>query len=265
MNNVAGTVVCDLDGVVYVGSEPVPGAGEALKRIQRAGLALLFATNNASRTPADGARKISDLTGLHVTPDQLITSAMAAASLLDRPALPCFVVGGAGLIEAVEDAGGRIVDDWEQAQVVLTGYTRDLTYSMLRDANLAIRNGARFIASNDDATFPAPNGLWPGAGATVAYLQRASDTSPVIAGKPYQPMRRLIGERVGSGPVWMVGDRPETDLAMAKAEGWTAVLTLTGVVSDPTAVPEELTPDLVIPSIADLPDALGISKEPLLG
>ncbi len=259
MSRRPGTVVCDLDGVVYVGDRSVPGAGEALDRIARAGLGLLFATNNASRPPAEGARKISDLTGHPVQPSQVVTSAMAAASLLGHPGPACLVVGGAGLIEAVEGSSGSVVESWEKAEVVVTGYTRDLTYEMLRDAALAIRNGARFIASNDDATFPAPNGLWPGAGATVAYLERATDVSPVIAGKPHEPMRRLIGDRVGPGPVWMVGDRPETDLAMAKAEGWTAVLALTGVVRDPADVPEALKPDVVVSSIADLPDVIGIA------
>ncbi len=253
-----GNVIFDLDGVVYVADRPVPGAGDTLRTLEREGFRLLFATNNASRTRAAGAEKITRLTGHRVTEDQVITSAMAAASLLVDSRLRCFVVGGAGLRDAIVAQGSSIVERWERADVVLTGFYRDLTYEVLRDATLAIRAGARFIATNDDATFPAGNGLWPGAGATVAYLRTATDVQPEIAGKPNPPMRRLISSQLGPGPVWMIGDRVETDLAMAKAEGWSAVLALTGVTGRPEDVPEQIRPDATIASIADLPAVVGL-------
>ena len=251
-----GTVVVDLDGVVYVGGEPVPGAGEALQRMEDDGYAVLFATNNASRTTQAAAAKIAAVSGYPARPDQLVTAALAAGALLSGGER-CFIVGGAGLHEAVTRAGGTVTDVWRDADVVLTGFSHDITYPALRDATLAIRNGSRFIASNDDATFPAPDGQWPGAGATVAFLVTATSVRPEIAGKPHHAIRRIISSRLAAGPVWMVGDRPETDLAMAKAEGWISVLALSGVTSAVDDLPADQHPDLAIRSIADLPEVLG--------
>ena len=248
----AGTVIFDLDGVVYVGDTAVPGAGDALRTLEDMGCRLLFATNNASRTPDAGADKIANLTGYPAVAGQVVTSALAAATALPPGAPKCLVVGGEGLRVAVTARGGVLVDDWSEAEIVLTGYNRDLTYELLRDAALAIRNGAAFIASNDDPTFPAPDGLWPGSGATVAFLERATDVAPVIAGKPHAPMRLLLTEMIGPGPVWMVGDRPDTDLAMARAEGWTGVLVLTGVTPDGAQIADEHRPDVTVDSIGEV-------------
>ncbi|MDH3500739.1 MAG: HAD-IIA family hydrolase [Acidimicrobiia bacterium] len=253
-----GNLVIDLDGVVYVGDQEVPGAGQVLTALDGAGYQMVFATNNASRTPQASAEKITAVTGYAAHPDQVVSSALAAASLL-HGGERCLVIGGVGLEDAVVRTGGVIVNDWRAAEVVFTGYNRALTYDMLRDGTLAVRAGARFIASNDDATFPAPDGLWPGAGATVSFLRTATEVVPELAGKPHEPMRRLIRTRMRPGPVWMVGDRPETDLAMAKAEGWTSVLALTGVVAVPETVEPSYAPDFTIASIVDLPAVLEVS------
>ena len=116
--------------------------------------------------------------------------------------------------------------------------------------------GARFVATNDDATYPTPEGLHPGGGSIVAALERASGRRAEVAGKPHTPMRDLVRELVGEGPVWMVGDKPETDLALGKGEGWTTVLVLSGVTGNDADVPDDLRPDAVLDSIADLPDLL---------
>ena len=139
------------------------------------------------------------------------------------------------------------------------GFDEAMSYHRLRDGALALRAGARFIAANTDRTFPAPDGLWPGAGATLAFLEAATGRVPDhVAGKPHPPIRAMLARRLLPGPCMMVGDRPETDLAMGKAEGWTTALVLTGVVGDPTEVEEELAPDLTLRSIAELPAALGL-------
>lgn len=252
------SVVLDLDGAVYLGDQPIPGAGPAIGRMAAAGLGVYFATNNSSRTRAAGAAKVARVTGFPAEPDQFFNSAMAAGQLLGDARHQVFVVGGPGIHEAVELQGSAVVGDWRDADTVIAGLDVDVTYARLRDATLAIRAGARFIATNDDATFPVPDGFWPGAGATVAFLRTSTDIAPDVAGKPHTAMRDLISSHLPDGEIWMVGDRPETDLALARNAGWTSVLVLTGVTTDPATVDPVHRPDVVLASIAELPGALGI-------
>jgi 4-nitrophenyl phosphatase len=251
-----GNVVCDLDGVIYVMSEPVPGADRALSELAAMGHSLLFVTNNSTRPPGAVAAKIRELTGYPARPEQVIGSAAAAASLLGTEAGPVLVVGGDGIHRALHDIGISWTDDPRKAEAVIVGLDLRVSYERLRDALVAIERGARFIATNTDPTFPAPDGLWPGAGAIVAAVQTATGVQPEIAGKPHEAIRGLITDRLVAGPTWVVGDRPETDLAMARAEGWGAVLVLSGVTADGDTVPAQYRPDFVLESIADLPEAL---------
>lgn len=223
----AGTVVCDLDGVVFLGDTPVAGAGEALARIVGAGYRLLFCTNNSSRRRGDTAARIERLSGFPADPRDVLSSAEAAVSLLD-PA-PAFVLGGEGIREALAGAGIPVASAWEEAGNVVVGLDPEATYTRIADAASAVRAGARFVATNDDPTYPTRDRLLPGAGALLAAVEAAAGSTAVVAGKPHPPMRALIRARAGGGPVWVVGDRVATDVAMARAEGWTPVLVLTGV------------------------------------
>jgi len=251
-----GNVVCDLDGVVYLLGKPVPGAGGALTELDEAGYAVTFVTNNSTRSPVESAVRIAELTGYPAQEHQVVGSAEAAVTLLGGDTGPVFVMGGAGIRQAMAVAGVAETEDPGAAVAVIVGLDTALSYDRLRDAVLAIRGGARFIATNTDATYPTPDGLWPGAGAMVAAIQVASGIEPEVAGKPHQAIRSLIREHLRPGPVWVVGDRPETDLAMAKIEGWTSVLVLTGVVGHADEVADEHRPDLILRSLADLPEAL---------
>lgn len=249
-------MVCDLDGVVYLLGRPVPGAGEALTKLEKSGYSLLFATNNSTRSPEVTAAKILELSGYPARAEQIIGSAEAAVTMLGTNPGPALVVGGHGIRQAMAVADVPETGDPGAAQAVIVGLDTKISYERLRDAVVAVRSGARFIATNADATYPTPEGPWPGAGSMVAAIQVAAGVEPEIAGKPHPAIRRLICDRLAPGPVWVVGDRPETDLAMAQAEGWTSVLVLTGVVGDADQVPEEYRPDLVLASLADLPEAL---------
>lgn len=252
-------LVFDLDGVVWVGNHELGGAGEVLNAAARTGINVLFVTNNASRTRAELVDKIDRITGYRATPAQVVNSAMAGASLLPDGEAAVLVVAGAGVVEAVTDRGGRVTDDWQAADAVIAGFSRTVDYPLLRDATLAIRAGALFIATNTDATFPAPNGQWPGAGATIAFLREATGVEPLVGGKPHPPMRALVEARLTGDRVVMVGDRPETDLALARAAGWTAVMTLSGVTDDADVVPPVWRPDHVIADVSGLPGLLGFS------
>ena len=245
----SGNVICDLDGVVYRGNTAIAGAAEALLELQEAGFNLLFCTNNSSRTPSEVATVIESLTGLRASPRQILGSAAAAATLLAAEKPLTYVMGGNGILEALAAVGVETTEVGVQARAVVVGIDLALSYERLRQASQAAANGARFIATNDDPTYPAEDGFWPGAGSILAAVEAASGRKAEVAGKPHLPMRDLIRSCLVPGPVWVVGDRPDTDLAMAEAEqGWRSILVLTGVVADPEGVTPA--PDLVCENLA---------------
>ncbi|HEX2420182.1 MAG TPA: HAD hydrolase-like protein, partial [Acidimicrobiia bacterium] len=145
--------------------------------------------------------------------------------------------------------GIAITDSGAEAEAVVVGIDLALSYERLRQASQAAAGGARLIATNDDPTYPAEDGFWPGAGSILAAVETASGKRAEVAGKPNRPMRDLIRSNLISGPVWVVGDRPDTDLALADAEpGWQSILVLTGVVTTPDGV--EPPPDAVADDLA---------------
>jgi HAD superfamily hydrolase (TIGR01450 family) len=247
-----GNVVFDLDGVVFLGANTIAGSGEALQTIAARGIRVVFATNNATRTTDYIAARIETGTGYAPDAGSIATSATAALAALGSDDDPILVVGEAGLVETLTAAGRGITNDAAEASTVIVGLDREVTYEKLERASTAIREGARFVATNTDVTFPTPGGPVPGAGTIVAAVAAASGKEPEVMGKPHPAMVRHVSALLADGDTWMVGDRPETDMALAKAAGWSAVLTLTGITTDGAAVPPEYSPDLVIDSIADL-------------
>jgi 4-nitrophenyl phosphatase len=242
--------VIDLDGVVWLADEPIPGAAEAVSRLRAAGHRIAFVTNNSSVTVADQEAKLAahgiDGAGLVVTSAQVVAGLVA-------PGEQVLCCGGPGLAEALAARGAVVVaGDGRAAEVhaVVVGLHRDFDYERLRVAASAVRRGARLLASNDDATFPTPAGLVPGAGAILAAVEAAGGKRAVVAGKPHPPMAEHLRERLG--PVGtVVGDRVDTDGALARALGWRFALVLSGV----TAAIEdgaEPVPDLVAPTLAAL-------------
>jgi len=225
-----GNVICDLDGVVYKGKEAVPGSATALSALEAAGWKIIFSTNNSARTPENVAERIRSITGYPAHAGQVLTSAAAAADLLSDSKPRTFVLGGTGLVAALEREGVPVAERGAEADAVVVGLATDLTYSWLREASSAVMRGARLVATNHDPTFPTEDGLWPGAGSIVAAIETATGVKAELAGKPFPPMRNLIRRNLGPGPIWVVGDRADTDLALAWAEpGWHAALVLTGV------------------------------------
>lgn len=253
----SGTIIFDLDGVVYLGSERIDGAGEALADLQHVGWTLLFATNNASATQTSVCAKISDLTGFVPDPQSVVTCSMAAARYLQDRASSCFVVGEPGLRATLTEAGFDVVGARTRADAVVVGIDFGFTYATLAAASGAIRDGALFVATNTDATYPTPSGLAPGGGSIVASVATAAGVDPIVVGKPEQPMIALLAEQITSSDVWVIGDRPETDIAMAHAGKWRSILPLTGVVSDERQLQGRAQPDHVVDSIADVPLIVG--------
>lgn len=240
--------VLDLDGVIWLAEQPIPGAAEAVAMLRARGERIAFVTNNSSMSVGQYEEKLSriGIDGVDAR-GELFTSAMAAATLVE-PGEHVIVLGGAGVIEALEARGALLVEGTE-ADVVMVGLYRDFDYERLTAAATAARRGARLIGTNDDATYPTPSGPVPGAGSLLAAVEKASGVTAVVAGKPYEPMAALLRARLGpSGTV--VGDRPDTDGRMARVLGYRFALVLTGVSARGEHFDPE--PDLVADDLASL-------------
>jgi HAD superfamily hydrolase (TIGR01450 family) len=249
------TVVCDLDGVLFRGPQPVPGAGVALQRLSAMGCQLLYATNNSTRTAAEVAATITERTGHRVSPGDVVTSGMATAHHLRGSVTTAFVIGGAGLPPTLQHAGIEVVEgDAVSVDAVVVGLDRDLSYGKLATACLAVRAGARLVATNADPTFPSPRGLVPGAGSLVAAVERATGREAEVCGKPHEPMAHLVTELAEHDQIVMIGDRIETDIRFGIANGWRTVLVLTGVATAAEGAASGA--DDVLVSIAELPGLL---------
>lgn len=229
-------VVCDLDGVVYRGPTAVPHAVEALRSC---GLPVLYATNNASRTPETVAEHLQEL-GLDAGPEDVVTSAQAGAHHLAGQVAEgsaVLAVGGEGVVLALAEQGLRPVpvrdarDPEASYAAVLQGYGPDLSASDLAEAAYAVQGGALWVATNTDRTLPTDRGTAPGNGTLVAAVEAAVGRPPVVVGKPYAPLYLLCAERVHHAPAELlaVGDRLDTDIAGAVETGMDSVLVLTGV------------------------------------
>ncbi|MGH8895558.1 MAG: HAD-IIA family hydrolase [Egibacteraceae bacterium] len=219
-------ILFDVDGVLLYIDEPIPGAPETLAALRERGLGIGFATNNASRT-AEAVAAALRAAGVAASSSEVITSSVAAAELLE-PGTRCLVIGMEGLVEPLRARGCVLVRAPADAQAVVVGWDRTLVWDDLRRATLALARGARFLGTNSDVTYPAREGPWPGNGAVLAALTAATGRHPEIAGKPEPALYRTAAARLPSGPLLMVGDRPETDLAGAAALGWDTALVLTG-------------------------------------
>jgi 4-nitrophenyl phosphatase len=242
--------VLDLDGVVWLAETPIPGAADAVRRLQAAGNSVVFVTNNSNPTEAEYVAKLER----HAIDGRgaVISSATAAASLI-APGEHVLVLGGRGVVEALQKRGATIVEEG-QPEAVLVGFHREFDYERMRIAATAVRAGARLIATNDDATYPTPDGLIPGAGAILAGIERASGVHAVVAGKPYAPMADAVRARLGSGEGIVVGDRPDTDGRFARTLGYRFALVLTGVITAGEVASVDPPPDEVAPDIASLVD-----------
>jgi 4-nitrophenyl phosphatase len=240
--------VLDLDGVVWLAGTPIPGAPEAVQRLHDAGETVAFVTNNSGPTLSQYAAMLGRA-GIAVDEGELVTSAQAAASLLEGGARAA-VIGGPGLLEAVTAQGVAVVPADDHPAAVVVGRSLQLDFGVLAAAATAIREGARFLATNTDATFPTGHGLEPGAGALVAFLEVSSGRKAEVAGKPHQPAADLLRARFGPAGL-VVGDRPDTDGSFAQLIGAPFALVLSGV-TRPEDLPVSPAPATIEPDLASV-------------
>lgn len=250
------SVLFDLDGVVYLGKQPVPHAVEAINRAQKTH-AIGYITNNSSRTPTMIAQQLRGF-GLDVREDQIVGSARAGAKLLSKK-IPAgskvLVVGGEGLRFECRQAGFEVVESAkDKPAAVIQGFAPEVSWRELAQASFAVQNGAIWIATNQDWTLPLEDGIAPGNGTLVGAVHTAVGILPEFAGKPFRPIFDQAFEQLGVKKPLMVGDRIDTDIRGARAVGIVSACVMTGVATRKELIgakPEDR-PDFILGNLSEL-------------
>jgi len=248
-------VICDMDGVLWRGETPLPGLHAFFALLEARQIGYVLATNNASKTPEQYVEKLARM-GVTTTIEHVLNSATAAADYLATqavPGAPVYPIGGPGIREALRLRGFTLTEG-NRADYVVVGWDRDLTWQKLATATLLIRNGAGFIATNPDRTFPMENGLVPGNGAQVAALITATDVTPVLAGKPAPLLYERALARMGTSPeeTLVIGDRLDTDILGGLRLGMPTALVLSGITQADELPASPIHPDVVFDDLAAL-------------
>ncbi len=247
----------DLDGCVYLGDRVIPSAPGTIAELRRMGRRLLFLTNAPYLSRESFAAKLRRL-GIEAREGDILSSSWAVAQYIaqhhDVAGKTAFAVGSEEFKQDVRDAGLEVVEGEaaKRADFVVVGGYFDFNYRDIMLANFAIRNGARFYASNLDATFPTPEGLWPGTGAVVAAIEVASGQRAISTGKPEPPMIEVARAMLGPGRVLIVGDRLDSDVEGGKRAGIATALVLTGVTTRDMLGGSPWVPDYVLEDVGGL-------------
>ncbi len=240
--------VMDLDGVVWLTGTIIPGADDAIHELRGHGVRVLFCTNNSAPNDAELLARLARI-GIEAPPADLVTSAHAAASLVE-PGARVLALAEEGVHDALEQRGAIVASD-TPVDAVVVGWTHAFDFDRLAGAASAVRAGATLIGTNDDPTHPTPNGLMPGAGSLLAAVATASGEHPLVAGKPYPAMADIVRRRAGAPVTMVVGDRPSTDGELARQLKAPFGLVLSGVTA-PGAVPADPPAALVADDLAAL-------------
>ncbi|MGV8969944.1 MAG: HAD-IIA family hydrolase [Microbacteriaceae bacterium] len=243
----------DMDGVLVHENAPVPGAAELLQQWRDQGKPFLVLTNNSIFTPRDLAARLK-ASGLDVPEESIWTSALATAAFLKSqiPGGSAFVIGEAGITTALHEAGFVMTET--NPDYVVIGETRNYSFEAITKAIRLIGNGARFIATNPDATGPSADGPMPATGAVSALITKATGREPYVVGKPNPMMFRSAMNRIGahSENTGMIGDRMDTDIVAGIEAGLHTILVLTGISDQAEINRYPFRPDEILGSVADL-------------
>jgi 4-nitrophenyl phosphatase len=257
-------LLIDMDGVLYRGQTPLTGAADLIRFLQQRDLGYLLVTNNSTLSQDQFAERLAGM-GMDVAPEHILTSGVATAEYL-RTLAPngagVFVVGEAPLIAELEKRGFRLAG--RDAEYVVCGWDKGINFDKLRTATLAIRDGATFIGTNPDRTYPLENDLIPGAGALLAAISAATDVDPIVVGKPetimFEQALRML--RASAADTALLGDRLDTDILGGKRAGVATIMVLTGISTPAEVEASELKPDILFP---DLPALLSAWRQALDG
>jgi 4-nitrophenyl phosphatase len=250
-------LIIDMDGVLWLGNQPMPGLVEFIDTLRRLGIQFVLATNNASKSTEEYVEKLAQF-DVKVYPEEILTSPQATAAYLSQhaPNARIYVIGEPGLVSELTRKGLAVVsgDSPAGATHVVVGWDRQLTYAKLVDACLLVRAGATFIGTNPDVTYPDARGIIPGNGATLAALRVSTDVEPIIIGKPQPEMMIQAMRRMGSTPenTAVLGDRLDTDILGGINAGLTTLLVLSGVTSGDVATAHPVKPDYIFQDIREI-------------
>jgi 4-nitrophenyl phosphatase len=257
--NTVKALIIDMDGVLWTGSVALPGLNRFFDFLHSRSIPYTLATNNASKTVEQYRHKLAGF-GVTISPEVVMTSSLATAAYLEGE-LPkgsrLYIVGQDGLHEAMQQAGFAVIPDHSQpVEAVVAGIDFTLTYDKLKHGALLIRQGARFIGTNGDLTFPSEEGLLPGAGSILAALEAATGVKPITIGKPEPFMLQVAMRKMGSQPgqTVMLGDRLETDILGGQRAGIRTILVTTGIDNEQTIAEKGIRPDLVLSGLEELID-----------
>ncbi|GAB2701545.1 HAD-IIA family hydrolase [Nocardia thraciensis] len=243
----------DMDGVLVHEDHLVPGADKFLSELQANDIPFLVLTNNSIRTPRDLQARLRH-TGLDIPPEAIWTSALATATFLDeqRPGGTAYVVGESGLTTALHDIGYVLTDS--DPDYVVLGETRTYSFEAITTAIRLVERGARFIATNPDATGPSREGVLPATGSVAALITRATGRDPYYVGKPNPLMMRSALRRIGahSQSTVMIGDRMDTDVISGLEAGMRTILVTSGISTRASVEHYPYRPTVVLESVADL-------------
>jgi 4-nitrophenyl phosphatase len=247
-------LIVDMDGVLWRGDQPMPALGAFFSFLKEQEVSFTLATNNSSRTPEQYVTKLARF-GIDVPVETILTSALVSAAYLADVAPSgsrVYAIGEEGIQRALAERG-FVLDD-EQAEYVIVGWDRDLTWDKLATASLLIHDGAGFLGTNPDVTYPTERGPVPGNGALLAAVEASTGVKPVVIGKPEPWMYEEALRRMDATPetTAMIGDRLDTDIAGASRAGLSTVLVLSGIATEEDIVTSSIRPDLVCADIQEL-------------
>jgi 4-nitrophenyl phosphatase len=257
IENSLGTLhhlIIDMDGVLYRGDQAIPGMQSFLVFLRTHGIRFVLATNNSTRTPEQYVDRL-DALGARISLDEILTSSQATAGYLKALAPPgtrLFVIGQDGLRTALRNAGFRLVED--SAEYVVVGLDVNVCFERLSRAARLVHAGAKFIGTNPDRTLPGEQGITPGAGALLSFLEAATGQAPTVIGKPGTAMLEQALIRMGADATTtaILGDRLETDILAGQRAGLRTLLVLSGVTDTELLKRSEIQPDLVFRDVGHL-------------
>jgi 4-nitrophenyl phosphatase len=247
-------LLVDLDGVVWIGREMVPGSAEALRELMERGVELVFVTNNPGKPASAYVKRLRE-TGIPVGDDRVVTAGEATATLATEQGGTAFVIGAPAFHETIEAAGLKLLEGEAgcEAEIVVVSGHRGFDYEELLTATRALQRGATLLATSRDPTMPMPGGAVPGTGAVLAAVETASGATAEIGGKPEKHLFELARERIGAAArVAMIGDRVSSDIEGGRRAGLATILVLSGATSREEAERPDPRPDHVVADLAAL-------------